>query len=61
MGMQTVQESLQAEYDELYEHYQVSNQVTLVLYNHVPCIHNGSVPEQTLLACSCCATTGYWE
>ena len=22
-GMQTIQESLQAEYDELYEHYQV--------------------------------------
>ena len=24
-GMQTIQESLQAEYDELYEHYQVSS------------------------------------
>ncbi len=63
MGMQTVQESLQAEYDELYEHYQVSNQVTLVLIDHVTCLQYGSVLEQTLLACaSCgCTSTSYWE
>lgn len=54
MGMQTVQESLQAEYDELYEHYQVSNQVNLVLIDHVVFATEVSF-EQTLLACaSCC-------
>jgi len=66
MGMQTVQESLQAEYDELYEHYQVSNQVTLVLIDRVTCCHYVSVLEQTLLAwvpcCThCCCASSYWE